>query len=321
MPDISFENVAPLIAEVNQLGRAFRYTFRCPVSGATFQASYTFPVDNSVGSRMGAQAKRSAMYEVRRAFSMAVRSMFGSNAVGRIAGDMANQAMNAATQSSGVSQPSFSDSDRQAAAVAAFQTVARQFVWDGQNRRWISARAAAASLSPFERQMAEAPVNERYDRMVLSRMLVEVANADGFLAQEESDFLLEFLDPDAGSVASLSQRPPLTASELAETSTGAVRDTLLMLAAVLALTDEDFSEAERAKLDAMAAGLGLAGARKNDVMRKAQVYILDNAMEAIFAHGHDERARGEIYALADRLGMDRRSASTAEAQFLKRRGV
>ena len=36
--------------------------------------------------------------------------------------------------------------------------------------------------------------------------------------------------------------------------------------------------------------------------------------------GHDANARNELMALADRIGMDRRAAAVAEAQFQKRRG-
>ena len=75
-------------------------------------------------------------------------------------------------------------------------------------------------------------------------MLVEIAMADGILAQEEEDFLSEFLDPNLGSIQQLSQRPKLTQQEFNSVSQGDVRKTMFMLSWTLALADEDFAQEE-----------------------------------------------------------------------------
>lgn len=316
----TYQNIAPLIVEARQMGRSMRFTFQCPVSGMKVQSTYTMPNAPSMGSQVAATVQRGVMYEIRRQIAYTIRQMFGYNMFGRIAGDVASTAVGNATRGH-VGGAKYSDEDQHAAAVEAFKIVARQFVWDPKSSRWISARQAVSSLSPFERQVAEHPVAQAYDRSILARMLVEVACADGHVGQEESDFLLEFMDGDAGTIETLAKRPSLHEAELAEVTAGPVRETLLLLAWVLALTDEQFEASEKVKIDHFAAGLGLAGPRKNDVGKKAQGFVLDRALEQMMSFSqHDDRMRGEIMQLADRIGMDRRAAATVEAQFLKRRG-
>lgn len=321
MPDINYQNVAPLIVEARPSGRSMRFVFQCPVSGAKVQATHTFQNAPSFGSQAGAIAERAVMYEVRRGISSTLRSMFGYNVVGRVAGDVASQAMGQVTQGSQMGQATYSDADKQKAAVAAFTQVANQFVWDPKGNRWVSARHAVASLSPFERQLAEHPVREAYDRSILARMMVEIVRADGTYTQEESDFLLEFLDPGLGTPEQIARRPSLSEAELGEIAKGPVRETLLLVAWVLALTDEAFDAKEKAKIEHYARGLGVVGPRLVETGKKAQGYILDRALESMLAVSeHDDRMREEIMQLADRIGMDRRTAGTVEAQFLKRRG-
>ena len=321
MPDPSYENVAPLLAGTQQSGRSARFVFKCPVTNATVQANYNFSQSPGTQSRVTAAAQRSFWYEVRREVGYAIRAAFGYNMLGRVAADMANAAMTA-QQTGQSSAPRYTDEEMQVAAVEAFRGVQSQFAWDTKGNRWISKRALQDALSPFERQAAEFPVDNAYDRSILARMLVEVACADGSLHEAEESFLLEFMDQSEGSVEELAQRPELTDAELGETSAGGVRETLFMLACALAFADEEFSEPEKKKLDEFANGLALPGAKKADVLKKAQGFLLDQALEKMFTYGgHDQMARDELLKLADRIGMDRRAATVVEAQFQKRRGA
>lgn len=321
MPDISYDTVAPLIADAKQAGRSMRFVFRCPATGQQVQASYQFPHDPGAASKVAAAAKRSVWYEVRREVGHAIRAAFGYNMFGRVASDMANAAMTASTSGRSTSAQ-YSEDEKKAAAVEAFRSVSTQFAWDSKNNRWISRRAMQDTLSPFERQVAEHPVSHPYDRAILARMLVEVSCSDGRVAEEEEAFLLEFLDSAEGGIEELASRPVLTEAELGETSAGGVRESLLLLATVLALSDEQFSKPEQEKLDHFAAGLGLSPSKRAEVLKKGQGFILDQALEKMFSWGgHDETARAELLKLADRIGMDRRAAAVVEAQFQKRRGT
>ena len=322
MPDITYENVHPLISDMKVAGRTARFVFRCPASGATVQAAHTIPQDTSASSQFASRATRSLGYEVKRNVSMMLRRAFGYGFAGRMAGDMASAVVNSAPVGSTGGPAALNDKEQRAAAVEAFRSVSAQFMWDDKHARWISAHAAEELMSPFERQLAAAPVSNAYDRSIMARMLVEIAGADGHIAEEERGFLMEFLDSDLGDVESLSSRPQLTSAELDETSRGAPRDTMLMLAWVLAISDEDFDAAEQERLDQFADSLGVRGSRKNEVRKMAQGYILDQALDRIFSWGgHDEHGRKELMALADRIGMERRDAAGAEARFQTRRGA
>ncbi len=319
MSEISYATIQPLIADAKQAGRSMRFVFRCPVSGQNVQASYMFQQDPGMGAKVAAAAQRSVWYEVRRQVGYAIRAAFGYNMVGRMASDVANAAMTA-SQTGRSTAAQYSEEEKQIAAVEAFRSVASQFAWDSKNSRWVSRKVLQDTMSPFERQLAEHPVQHPYDRDILARMLVEVSCADGQIAEEEDAFLMEFLE--GSSVEEMSSRPLLTEEELGETSAGPIRETLLLLATVTALSDEQFSKPEQEKLELFARGLGIVGPKRHDVLKKGQTFILDQAMERMFSWGgHDQNARAELQALADRIGMDRRAAAVAEAQFQKRQGA
>jgi len=318
MPEITQENVQPLIANVEAAGRRVAVQFRCPASGQVVPAQYN--AGPKAQNRMAQSAKRSMMYEVRRAVGPMLRSVFGHNVMGRMASQMADSAMRNA--SSGVSRGSqgLSAAEQKEAILEAFRTVSSQFVWDGSNARWIAASAARDLMSPFELQLADGPVEAPYDRQVLARMLVEVAAADGTLVESERNFMTEFLTPEVGSLETLMERPPLTRAELGSTTRGATRGTLLMLAWVLALSDEDFDPAEASKLDHFSNGLGLVESQAMAMREAAQGFLMDQALERMFTWGgHDAHAREQMYALAGKLGMSRDAAEEAEARYQRRK--
>lgn len=319
MPQIAYDNIEPLIASLEARGRSVIVQFQCPASGQQVPSRATLAP--KAQNRMAQTAKRTAMYEARRAVGSMLRGVFGGGMMGRMASQMVDGAMRSATTTTGGTQ-SLSAAEQQEAVLEAFRSVASQFVWDTTGNRWIAARAARDLMSPFDLQLADGPIENNYDKQVLARMLVEVAKADGTLADAERAFMTEFLTPDVGSLDSLLERPPLTGAELANTSRGPLRGTLLMLGWVLALSDESFDAAEGQRLADFSQGLGLTGAQ-NDAMRlAAQTFLLDQAMDRMFTWGgHDAHARNELYALADRLGMARDDAQHAEAAFQRRRGA
>lgn len=319
MPKITQETVQPLVAEMQTHGRRVDVQFRCPASGQIVPAQLLVPSRNE--SQMAKTAKRTMMYEVRRAVGPMLRSVFGNSAMGRVAGSMADSAVRAATTGSSQGQQRLSAAEEKAAVVEAFKSVSSQFVWDRTNGgRWIAAAAARDLMSPFELQLADGSITQTYDRQVLARMLVEVAQADGHLVESERAFMTDFLTPEVGSLDALLQRPPLTRAELGSTTRGATRGTQLMLAWVLALSDEDFDPAEAAKLEHFREGLGLVGSQAMAMKEAAQGFLLDQALERMFTWGgHDAHAREQMYALADKLGMTRDAAEQSEARYQRRR--
>lgn len=310
-------SIAPLVSRLDASGRTVRVTFRCPVTGEEVSSQAHLPMDNSIGSRMGQQVQRSLLYSVQGAISSAIRSAFGHGIVGRVAGDAAYGLMSEATRGARVG--GLSQGDKQRGAELAFASVARHFVWDPGRGSWVSSKAAHEAVGGFELRLQQHAPSHPYDRLILARILVEVAQADGRLAAEEAEWLGDCLSADVGSVAELASRPPLSPAELGAMSPGPVRETALMMGWAMALLDEDLDARERQLLDRFASGLGLQGPRAEEAKRLAQAYLLDNAMERMLTWGgHDAHARGEVEALARRLGMTAQQGHEAEARVLRK---
>ena len=245
MSQISYESIAPLIQDLQVRGRTVNVLFVCPVSQERVQARHNMPRNNTATSNIARSAQRSAMYAAQNAVSQVIRNVFGYNLFGRVASDVARQTVYAASNNN---QNSLSAKEQKQAVLQAFQSVSSRFAWDAKQQRWLSTSALKETLSPFELQLQRAPITHPYDKGILSRMLVQVAVSDGNLSTEEEDWLASFLDPQQGSVSNIAQRPPLSQAEVSQTSAGAVRETMLMIAWMVALCDEEFADQEKAML-------------------------------------------------------------------------
>ena len=323
MSKVSYETVAPLVSQAGAQGAIMQCVFECPVTKATVpsQAQMDAP---KASSGFLAGAKRTFGSQLRWSVSRSIRRAFGYSMVGRMLGEVASQvasqAMGTAANTTGT--PSYPKAQQHAAIVAAFQNVAAQFVWDEKKERWISASAAKETMSAFDLQLSSAPVTNKYDRGVLARMLVEIARSDGRLTAEEGTFLTEFIGPDIGTIESLSKQPPLNGADLAEATAGPVRESMLLVAWVLGLVDEEFSEGERQRLDEFAFGLGIAAPRRDELSRAAQATIIEQALERIFTWGsYDTTTRNMVMDVAKRIGMERAAAERAEARYRKLHGI
>jgi len=326
MPEITYESIKPLIEREEVQGSTMSCTFRCPASDVSVEATAAIRRERGAAGQVADRAARSVkttlLFRARSALSRAIGGILGYGVAGQLGRGVATAAADQAVRGAGSGQPSFSEADRQAAVVAAFQTVASRFVWDPAQGRWIAAQLAGEALTDFAAQLDAAPVAQPYDRGVLARMLVEIANADGNIADEEKAFLADFVPPDLGSVDGLLARAPLSKVELDETAQGRSRETLLMVAWALALTDEDLAEAEQDRLAELAAGLGIAEARADELKRYAQLFIIDQALAAAYAGGQaDASVRQQVIALAERIGLDPEAAERAEIRYRKRTGL
>jgi len=296
-----------------------RCVFRCPVTGATVEARASIRRSDGMADAVKRRTKQSVFSRLRWSVARTVRSALGYSMAGRIAGDAASSAMQGAMQGN---RASFSDDEKRAAVVEAFESVSSQFVWDSAQSRWISAGAAGDVLPEFTAQLSQAPVTQPYDQGVLARMLTEVAMADGQLDTEEMQFLSQFVPPQLGSIEELAKRPPLSTAELAETSRGPARETMLMIAWGLACADKVLAEAEARKLAGLAQGLGIAEGRVQELMRYAQEFVVDQAMYSVYASGSpDPSIRQEVYQLGQQLGLDPTSVERVEIRFRKRNGL
>ena len=120
---INYAQIQPLIAQVDVSNRSVRVNFRCPITGEQVQSSHTIrQQQRGVTSTI----ERSLMYGVQNAISQTIRSVFGYSIFGRIAGDIARQGVYNAQRNS---RNSLSESEKQQAIVAAFQSVSSRFLF------------------------------------------------------------------------------------------------------------------------------------------------------------------------------------------------
>jgi hypothetical protein len=310
-PRMTAAAIRPLVSHQQTQGRHLIITFTCPVKRTHVQARYSAPQSSGVMNTVSRHAQSTMMYEVRRQVLTMIRSFMGYGFAGQIASTAAGAAMSGMPM--GSSGPAgLSSAEIETGLVEAFKSVSGQFVWTGD--RWVS-RAAAPQIEPGPQ--LGGMLGNRYDQVLLARMMLEVARADDDVTDEESSHLSEAIDPSLGSITSLAARPPLTRAELAEASPGPMRQSMLAAAWAVALCDEHEHERERALLEGYAAGLGLDA---EETRRRACALILDQALERAFSYGgHDVAARDQLYALGERIGMSRLEVERAEARYQKRK--
>jgi len=311
-----YENITPLILNQRIHRRRAEFTFRCPVSGHEVRANATLPQPTELSGVATQIGRRSLFQAVRGALFSAIHRAFGHGIFGRLIAEVIRSTVQTLERERG----DLTAAEIREAAVEAFRGVSRRFVWEPQAGRWIALEAAQELLSDFDKRLAEAPILHPYDQGVLARMLVEVARSDGRVSGEEAGWLTQYIAASEGSIEGLADRPALTSAELGET-TGAVRENLLMLAWAVALVDESFDAREQALLAALADGLGLPEVARFEAAETARAYVLEQALERMVTWGgHDEHARDELNAMAERIGVARDEAERVEARYLRRRG-
>jgi uncharacterized tellurite resistance protein B-like protein len=319
MTEATYENIKALIESANQEGSIMRCVFKCPVSGTLVEAQAEIQKGRGLGNTAKRSVKHSISRRIRYGISRLVSSALGYGIAGQAADVVAELAVSRAMSKG---DQVYSEDEKQATVVQAFQNVSAQFAWDGSRSTWVSAQAAADVLTNFAKLLNDRPVGQTYDRSVLARMLVEVARADCNLTDEEKEFLAGFISSDLGSIDELAKKPPLSPAELAETSGGGVRDTMLMIAWGLACADKDLAEAETRRLAELAQGFQIGDARTAELKRFAQQFVIDQAMDHVYPDGKlDSAAQAEAFRFAEGIGLERGEAERVEIRYRKRNGL
>ena len=137
MTPVEYETIIPNIAQVDVNGGQVHVSWKCPMSGrAVGQSTASMSADSSVAARVQASVKRSIASEIIYGAARVIASMLGG-AAGRV---VSNAAYTAAADinnkvTAGVD---YTEASRQAAIVAAFESVKPSFVWDDQRQRFVA---------------------------------------------------------------------------------------------------------------------------------------------------------------------------------------
>lgn len=314
--DISYEKLANNIVEENAEGGTMHVVFKCPLTDKSFEASAQMRAASGVGARVKQRAKREFLYQAKMSIVRGLRGLFGGGKVGRVASSMGSAGMK-----SGSSGASYGKAEKQAGVVAAFKSISGKFVWNDEKSAFVSAADLEGLLSAYDIQLSKGPVESKWDRGVLARMLAEIVASDGTVADEERSFFEAFLTDEIGSLDDLLKRDPLSQTEIDETSATA-RETMLMLAWSVALCDEELDDAESKKLGSFAGMLGVNDGRAGELRAAASDKVIENVLDECYADGefdNDERKR--VNDLAQGIGVNGDRVAKIDVRLRKRRGI
>jgi len=324
---MTYKKIKSLLIKEEQRERVMYCVFKCSISDLTVDSHATIRKEreragNRVADRVKQTTQRSLMYSVRRALSRVVGGLLGSGIAGRIGREAVRTAMSEAQRSihRGGSYK-FSKEEKRAAVEEAFRKVANRFLWDSRHNRWISAQLGEDVTTDFVRQMESSPILWKYDQGVMARMLAEITNADGIISQEEKEFLSGFFPSEVGTVDELSEKPILSRVELEETAKNESRETMLMVAWALALTD-DLDVEEENRLAEYEQGLEIPGKRANEVKKFARDFIIDRAIDHFYSKGAwTADSKQQVLELAEKIGVVSDEAERIEIKYRKRSGL
>lgn len=141
MDAIRYDSIAPNLGEVKVDGAQVQVSWKCPASGQTVAtSSATMAADPALTSRIGASVKRSIASELIYGAARVVSGLLGG-AAGRVVSNAAYTAAND-LNSRATASVDYTQASREAAIVAAFESVQSRFVWD-EGRRQFVARPAS----------------------------------------------------------------------------------------------------------------------------------------------------------------------------------
>lgn len=311
MVQADFDNVQPLLASKEIDGSRVSCVFRCPMSGDTYSASGNMERSAETQSNgLASSVKRGIKYELSYGLSRVLRGVFGYNPLSNIAARAAGEAVrNVQTFAA------YTEDDQRKAIVQAFNKVIHRFAWDAKRGAWVSASVLEATQSDFEKRLARAPFNNRFDAEVMARILVEMSRIDGAMSEEEKSLLADFLPPDL-SLNALIDMPPLNQAELMEVSAGPARENMLMMAWAMLFADYEVDPAEVAFLEQLTAYMNISSGQAQALKGLALEFMVMQMFEQIAA---SLMTREQVFAKAEELGMDRLQIERLEVRLRKAR--
>lgn len=182
--------------------------------------------------------------------------------------------------------------------------------------RWVRAVKEEHPGECFDRQLRANPIVEKYDVEVLIRVMLEVSRSDSDLRTEEKAFLEEIVS-DEQTLLRLSKAPKITVAELAETSSVAVKETILMLAWAMAYADGHLDVQEMARLNQLCRGFMLPEKRVRELQLAAKLFLLDRHVQNLRESGQPALLRAQFESKAQEWGLDDQQLQTLRSWYPK----
>ena len=298
--EITYESIKPYLVEEQVQGS--KITCKFQVENQMFESFSPLRSDNSDGKgRVVKMVRNSAIGRLRSSVLQVLRRAVG----GGFAGTAVSMA-GAEVARQGTDSIRYSRKEKEQAIVKAFEKITPELTFEGG--RW----RLAKEFSEFEKLVRRQPLTKAYDKKILARMLVEMANADGTIEKEEKEFFDDFLTEETGSLRDLMRAPAISMVECEEVSKESAENVFMIVAAV-ALTDNEFADEERQKLNEYAQMFDFHPDREEELLRFAQDHTIE-----MYVRSHGQMTRDEIYAFAEKIGMERSEAERSQIRIEKR---
>jgi len=298
--EITYESIRQYIIEESLDGS--RVTCKFQIDDEVFESVGTIRTGGKKGAaRVKSMVKTTALGRMRSVVLRVLRRAVGGGFAGTAVSMAGNEAMRQGTDSI-----KHSKADHQAAVVQAFEKISIELAYEGGKWR------LATEFSEFEKLMKRNPLTKAYDRKILARMLVEMARADGSIEPEEKAFFDDFLTDETGKLGELVRSPAISVVECEEVSKEG-KENVFMIVAAVALTDNEFADEEKLKLEEYSQMFEFTDMKQEELLRYAQDYTIES-----WIRGNGKMSRDDVYAFADKIGMDRGEAERTQIRIEKR---
>lgn len=298
--EITYESIRPYLLEEAIDGSKITCKFK--VEDQEFESSANIKTNMKDGTaRVTKMVKNTALGRLRSTVLRVLRRAVGGGFAGTAVSMAGNEAMRQGTDSIKHSQK-----DKEEAIVRAFEKITAELTFEGGKWR------LAKEFSEFEKRLKKNPITKAYDKKILARMLVEIARADGAIEKEEKEFFEDFLNEETGTLGELMRAPAVSVVECEEiTKEG--KENVFMIVAAVAISDHEYEDEERFRLEEYATMMGFDDDKRDDLIRYAQDYTIE-----MYIRANDVMTRDEVYAFADKIGMDRGEAERTQIRLDKR---
>jgi tellurite resistance protein len=298
--EITYESLVPYILEENVEGSKIFCKFE--VEGQVFESTSSIKADTKKGSaKVKNMVRNTALGRMRSMVLKVLRKAVGGGFAGTAVSMAGSEAMRQGTD--GIK---YNKKEKEAAVIKAFESVSLELAYE--NGKW----RLATEFSEFEKMIKRNPLKKAYDKKILARMLVEMARADGKIEAEEKAFFDDFLTEETGSMGELMRAPAISIVEIEEISEEG-RENVFMIVAAVALTDNEFADEEKLKLEEYSQMFDFTEKKHDELLRFAQDYTIEMLIKS-----KGQMSRDEVYTFADQIGMDRGEAERTQIRLEKR---
>ena len=314
---MEYNSIKPLIEKEEVRRDSVTVTFTCSETGVSHTSSAAIEQKKSSQIMENAKktAKRSLLRSAKRSLTRTISQALGHGVLGRVGRDIASSALNTAAGSHS-SDSSVPDDIKEQAVTQAFEQVSSYFTYNKELGKWVGVQSEL--MPQFTTMIEKNPVKERYDNIILARMLTEIAVSDDEVTDEEKAFLENFLPEDMKSVDELINMKLLTRVEIQETSKSAARETMVLLCWGVAFSDEELSDDEKDMVNGFAEALEISEERNSELKEISALYIIDQMFTCALNAGSYEDAKDHAYEVASGLGFNEELIQRAEINFKKR---